>query len=121
MQLNYTSRLHSAHWVRSALAARASNTQECKFTKRTEDQSTAGTTAMSESMAGGKFIELTAAIVSAYVSNNSVPTADLPALIGQMHSALAPGASRDREMPNQPPQTAISGNKSGTPDHILSL
>ena len=34
------------------------------------------------------FIELTASIVSAYVSNNSVPSAELPALIGQVHSAL---------------------------------
>jgi len=30
---------------------------------------------------GADFIELTADIVSAYVSNNSVPASDLPALI----------------------------------------
>ena len=34
------------------------------------------------------FIELAADIVSAYVSNNSVPAADLPSLIGEVHSAL---------------------------------
>ena len=34
------------------------------------------------------FIELAGDIVSAYVSNNSVPSADLPALIGSIHSAL---------------------------------
>ena len=34
---------------------------------------------MSENITGGKFIELTAEIVSAYVSNNSVSAADLPA------------------------------------------
>jgi hypothetical protein len=34
--------LHSTQQVRSALAARASNTQECKFTKRPEDQNAAG-------------------------------------------------------------------------------
>ena len=34
------------------------------------------------------FIELTANIVSAYVSNNPVPAADIPTLINQIHSAL---------------------------------
>ena len=34
------------------------------------------------------FIELTADIVSAYVSNNTVPSEDIPALISQVHSAL---------------------------------
>ena len=38
---------------------------------------------MSDNTSGGTFIKLTADIVSAYVSNNSVPSADLPALIGQ--------------------------------------
>ena len=33
-------------------------------------------------------IELTADIVSAYVSNNSVSAGDLPNLINQVHSAL---------------------------------
>jgi predicted transcriptional regulator len=114
-------RLHSTHWVPSALAARASNTQECKFTKLPEDQNAAGTTAMSESMAGGTFIELTASIVSAYVSNNSVPTADLPALIGQVHSALTRVSSGHGEVPSEPPKPAISVKKSVTPDHIVCL
>ncbi len=35
------------------------------------------------------FIELTASIVSAYVQHNPVPSAELPALIGQVHAALA--------------------------------
>jgi predicted transcriptional regulator len=34
------------------------------------------------------FMELTASIVSAYVGHNSVPSAELPALIGQVHTAL---------------------------------
>jgi predicted transcriptional regulator len=37
---------------------------------------------------GSDFIELTADIVSAYVSNNSVPASDLPALISDVHAAL---------------------------------
>ena len=35
---------------------------------------------------GSDFIELTADIVSAYVSNNSVPASDLPALISDVHA-----------------------------------
>ena len=34
------------------------------------------------------FIELAAEIVSAYVANNSVPVAEVPALIGNVHTAL---------------------------------
>ena len=37
---------------------------------------------------GSDFIELTADIVSAYVSNNSVPASELPALISDVHAAL---------------------------------
>src|SRR4051794_2350694 len=81
-------RLHSTHWVRNALAGTGVEYAGMQVHRRPEDQNAAGKTAMSESMAGGTFIELTASIVSAYVSNNSVPTADLPALIGQVHSAL---------------------------------
>src|ERR1700732_2291943 len=35
-----------------------------------------------------KFMELTVSIVSAYVRHNSVPSAELPALIGQVHTEL---------------------------------
>ena len=41
---------------------------------------------MTDNPATGSFIKLTADIVSAYVSNNSVPSTDLPALIGQVQS-----------------------------------
>jgi len=34
------------------------------------------------------YIELAADIVSAYVSNNSVPASDLPSLIAEIHTAL---------------------------------
>ena len=44
--------------------------------------------AMSDTMGSNNYIELAADIVSAYVSNNSVPASDLPALINEVHSAL---------------------------------
>jgi predicted transcriptional regulator len=114
-------RLHSTHWVRSALAGTDVEYAGMQVHRATEDQNAAGKTAMSESMAGGTFIELTASIVSAYVSNNSVPTADLPALIGQVHSALTRVSSGHGEVPSEPPKPAISVKKSVTPDHIVCL
>jgi predicted transcriptional regulator len=43
---------------------------------------------MSETSNGANFIELAADIVSAYVSNNSIPVSELPALIGDVHAAI---------------------------------
>ena len=43
---------------------------------------------MSDSLASSNYIELAADIVSAYVSNNSVPSSDLPSLINEIHNAL---------------------------------
>ena len=76
---------------------------------------------MSDNTSGGTFIELTASIVSAYVSNNSVPTAELPALIGQVHSALTRVSSGHGEVPLEPPKPAVSVKKSITPDYIVCL
>lgn len=49
------------------------------------------------------FVELTSDVVSAYVSNNSVSRADLPALIGSVHAALsvasAPVAAKELTPP----------------------
>jgi predicted transcriptional regulator len=76
---------------------------------------------MSDNTSGVGFIRLTADIVSAYVSNNSVPSADLPALIGQVHSALSRVATGQIEPSSEPPKPAISVKKSITPDHIICL
>jgi predicted transcriptional regulator len=43
---------------------------------------------MTENTGESTYIELTAQIVSAYVGNNSVPTAEIANLIGQVHAAL---------------------------------
>jgi predicted transcriptional regulator len=76
---------------------------------------------MSDNTSGGKFIELTAEIVSAYVSNNSVPSGDLSALIGQVHSALSRVSGGYSEPASEPPKPAVSVKKSITPDHIVCL
>ena len=76
---------------------------------------------MSENMGTGSFIELTAEIVSAYVSNNSVPANDLPALIDQVHTALTRVSGGQVDMVSEPLRPAIPLKKSITPDHIVCL
>jgi predicted transcriptional regulator len=76
---------------------------------------------MADNSPGGTYIELTAEIVSAYVSNNSVSASDLSALISQVHSALTRVSNGQVEAPNEPLKPAISVKKSITPDHIVCL
>ena len=76
---------------------------------------------MSEASAGTSFIELTASIVSAYVSNNTVAAADIPALINQVHSALARVSGNSSDAPAEPLKPAVSVKKSITPEFILCL
>ena len=66
-------------------------------------------------------IEHAAEIVSAFVSNNALPSAELPALIANVHSALAKVASGQTEKPAEAPVPPVSIKKSITPDHLISL
>jgi predicted transcriptional regulator len=71
---------------------------------------------------GSSYIELTADIVSAYVSNNSVPVSDLSTLIADVHAAL--GRVVDGVAPVAPveaPKPAIPVKKSITPDFLICL
>ena len=67
------------------------------------------------------YIELTADIVSAYVSNNSVSASDIPGLINQVHSALMRVSGGQTEAPPEPLKPAISVKKSITPEYIVCL
>jgi predicted transcriptional regulator len=66
------------------------------------------------------YIELAADIVSAFVSNNSVPAADVPALIASVHGALQ---SVSNPAPAEAPtyEPAVPIKKSITPDALISL
>ncbi|MER8401157.1 MucR family transcriptional regulator [Mesorhizobium sp. M0317] len=66
-------------------------------------------------------IELTADVVSAYVSNNPVPVGDLPALIGQVHAALKGTAGSVSAAEPEALKPAVPIKKSVTPDYIISL
>jgi len=66
-------------------------------------------------------VQLTADIVSAYVTNNNVDAGQLSKLIEEVHIALvrAPAAAAEPEQKELVPAVAV--RKSVTPDYIVSL
>jgi predicted transcriptional regulator len=67
-----------------------------------------------------ELLDLSSAIVAAYVSNNSVPVADLPAMIKSVHAALGGLAGTQVEAQTQQ-KPAVPLRKSITPDHVICL
>ena len=68
-------------------------------------------------------IDLAAEIVTSFVSNNSVPRGELPALIEAVHAAvktLADGGKVAAAV-SEPPTPAVSVRKSVTPDYLICL
>jgi len=65
-------------------------------------------------------ITLTADIVSAHVSNNSVAVSDLPTLIQSVHSALS-GLGAPAKVAEEKQQPAVSVRSSVKPDYIICL
>ena len=77
---------------------------------------------MSEHQTTPNTLELVAEIVSAFVSNNPVPAAELPALIGNIHDALTKGVNRSAQPPaEEPKEPAVPIKKSVQPDYIVCL
>src|SRR4051794_28011249 len=77
---------------------------------------------MSELQSTPNTIELAAEIVSAFVSNNSVPAVELPTLIGSVHDALTKAANGLAQQPAEEPKApAVSIKKSVQPDYIVCL
>src|SRR3954469_19577885 len=76
---------------------------------------------MDENASAQSYIELAADIVSAYVSNNSLPTSELPALLNSVHAALAATAKGQIQEPPPTLVPAVSIKKSITPDFIVCL
>lgn len=65
-------------------------------------------------------ITLTADIVAAHVSNNSVAVSDLPVLISNVHQALA-GLSSGKSAPAVAPEPAVPVRLSVKKDYIVCL
>jgi predicted transcriptional regulator len=68
----------------------------------------------------GDLVTLTADIVSAYVSKNSVPISELPGLLAAVHGSLHSIAAPPPPEPEKP-VPPIPIKKTVTPDHIISL
>ena len=66
-------------------------------------------------------MELTAEVVAAYVSNNSLPVTDLPGLISDVYGALGRSNTTVVEAEVEKPKPAVSVKKSVTDDYIICL
>ena len=75
---------------------------------------------MAENDAEDTLLTLTADIVAAHVSNNSVAVNDLPNLIQNVHSALS-DISRSGTAPEPKPEPKVSIRSSVKPDYIVCL
>ncbi|MET1411047.1 MucR family transcriptional regulator [Roseibium sp. HPY-6] len=76
---------------------------------------------MTDNPVDANLIDLTADIVSAYVSNNTVASTDLPSLINEVHTALQKTASASSEPEPEPLKPAVPVKKSVMPDYIICL
>jgi len=76
---------------------------------------------MAENSGESSYIQLTANIVSAYVSNNTVSSAEIPNLIAQVYSALMRISSGQVATPAEPLKPAVAVKRSVTPEYIVCL
>jgi predicted transcriptional regulator len=68
-----------------------------------------------------ELVKLTSDIVSAYVGNNAVASADLSALIKDVHKSLHHAYTKGGEEEAPQLKPAVSVRRSITPDHIICL
>ena len=66
-------------------------------------------------------LDLAVEVIAAYISNNSVPTSDLPTLIVGVHSSLLQMTEGRKEEPVEPLKPAVSARRSVTSDYIICL
>lgn len=76
---------------------------------------------MTDGLPNTNLLSLTTEIVAAHVSNNTVPLADMPALIDQVYKTLASATAEPPPAVAERPQPAVSVRKSVTPDYIICL
>jgi len=76
---------------------------------------------MADNSGESTYIELTANIVSAYVSNNTVATADIANLISQVHAALMRVSGGQVAAPAEALKPAVPVKRSITSDYIVCL
>lgn len=70
---------------------------------------------------GKTLVDLTADIVSAYVSNNSTVVSEIPGLIALVHTALVRVSTGRAETAPEPVKPAVPVKKSVTPEYLICL
>jgi predicted transcriptional regulator len=76
---------------------------------------------MPDNSSESAYIELTAKIVSAYVGNNSVPSAEIASLISQVHAALKRVSGGQVVAAAEPLKPAVPVKRSISSDYIICL
>jgi len=76
---------------------------------------------MEENLEKTELVELTAEIVSAYVSNNTVVASDLPSVIQNVFDALSRASSATGQTIREELRPAVPVKKSVTPEYIICL
>ena len=66
-------------------------------------------------------LELTVEIASAYISNNSLPSSDLPKLVIDVHAALTRLVRNEKDVVIEPLKPAVSTRRSVTNEFIVCL
>jgi len=76
---------------------------------------------MEEVSEKSELVELTADVVSAYVSNNTVVATDLPIVIGDVYDALSKASAKALLPLKEELKPAVAIKKSVMPDYIICL
>ena len=76
---------------------------------------------MNEMSNSENYVELAADVVSAYVSNNSVPAGDLPSLINEIHSTLIRVTAGTVTIAPESLKPAVPAKKSITNEFLVCL
>lgn len=76
---------------------------------------------MEDKSSSHELVELTADVVSAYVSNNTVVASDIPSIIHETFEALCKASVKASQPVREELNPSVPVKKSVTPDHIVCL
>src|SRR6188472_1634556 len=76
---------------------------------------------MEQNLEKNELVELTAEIVSAYVSNNTVVASDLPGVIHNVFDALSRASAASGQPAREELRPAVPVKRSVTPEYIVCL
>lgn len=74
-----------------------------------------------DSSTSPELVAITASIVAAYVSNNTIASAEIPGLIADTHAALSRAAGRAVTVERDDSKPKVAVKKSVMPDYIICL